>query len=154
MNIRDQLARVIGRDSRYTIEAYAFVLESLRLARQRKLKEQARQQARTKAARGRRKAASPSKPTDPGIDPGHVTGPELCHAARRLAVRSYGLMAVSVLARWGLHSTSDIGEIVYNLIVSGDLEKTPNDSRADFDNVFDFAKALRPKSLIESEKTL
>ena len=33
MSIRDELARVIARDSRYSIEAYAFVLESLRLAR-------------------------------------------------------------------------------------------------------------------------
>ena len=30
MNLRDQLARVIARDSRYTIESYAFVLESLK----------------------------------------------------------------------------------------------------------------------------
>ena len=33
MNFGDQLARVIARDSRYSIEAYAFVLESLKLAR-------------------------------------------------------------------------------------------------------------------------
>ena len=43
---------------------------------------------------------------------------------------------MTVLALWGIRSTSDIGEIVYNLIASGDLEKTPSDSRADFDNVF------------------
>ena len=45
----------------------------------------------------------------------------------------------------GTASTSDIGEIVYNLIASGDLDKTPADQRSDFDDVFDFATALRPK---------
>ena len=52
-------------------------------------------------------------------------------------------MAMGVMAQWGIHSTSDLGEIVYNLIASGDMEKTPDDSRADFDGVFDFADALR-----------
>ena len=46
-------------------------------------------------------------------------------AARRLALRYYGLMAITVLNEWGIRSTSDIGEIVYNLIASGDLDKTP-----------------------------
>ena len=79
-------------------------------------------------------------------DPGrtqHVTGRELCEGLRDLALEQYGLMALTVLAQWGIRSTSDIGEIVYNLIASGDLEKTPSDSRADFDDVFDFETALR-----------
>ena len=48
-----------------------------------------------------------------------------------------------MLGQWGIHTTSDLGEIVYNLIASGDLEKSPADSRADFDRVFDFEEALR-----------
>jgi len=59
------------------------------------------------------------------------------------------LLAATVLEHWGIRSTSDIGNIVYNLIASGDLEATPNDSRADFDNVFDFDRALRPRTLRE-----
>ena len=85
--------------------------------------------------------------------PGHVTGGEVCQAARRLALRYYGLMAITVLNEWGIRSTSDIGEIVYNLIASGDLDKTPTDKRSDFDDVFDFAKALQPKSLLEEERS-
>ena len=61
-------------------------------------------------------------------------------------------MAITVLDEWGIRSTSDIGEIVYNLIASGDLDKTASDKRSDFDNVFDFAKALQPKSFLEEEK--
>ncbi len=52
-------------------------------------------------------------------------------------------MALTVLNLWGIRSTSDLGNIVYNLIGSGDLEKTSSDSRADFDDVFDFETALR-----------
>ena len=81
-------------------------------------------------------------------DPGHVTGRELCQAAGKLALRSYGMMAQTVLDLWGIRSTSDIGEIVYNLIGSGVLDKTPSDKRSDFDDVFEFATALRPKSLL------
>ena len=72
-----------------------------------------------------------------------MSGRELCEGARRLALDNYGLMALAVLSLWGIRSTSDIGEIVFNLIASGDLEKTPSDSRADFDNVFDFETSLQ-----------
>ena len=54
---------------------------------------------------------------------------ELCEAVRKLALRQYGLLAGTVLAHWGVRSTSDIGDIVYNLIAAGDLEKTDGDSR-------------------------
>ena len=86
-------------------------------------------------------------------NPGHVTGRELCRAAGALALRYYGMMAITVLDLWGIRSTSDIGEIVYNLIASGDLDKTPTDKRSDFDDVFDFAQALQPKSLLEEERS-
>jgi len=157
MNLRDQLARVIARDSRYTIESYAFVLESLKRARTHKL-----QELRKRRDRDRDRASRPHKRAQPAPppageaeteQPGHVTGGEVCQAARRLALRYYGLMAITVLNQWGIRSTSDIGEIVYNLIASGDLDKTPTDKRSDFDDVFDFAKALQPKSLLEEEQS-
>lgn len=132
---RDQIGRVIARDPRYSLEAYAFVLESLNLARERKVRE-ARRAARGGGGRGRRKNVS-----------GHVTGRQLCLAARRLALRDYGLLAATVLDRWGVRSTSDIGSIVYNLIASGDLDKTPADRREDFDAVFDFDADFRPAPL-------
>ena len=76
----------------------------------------------------------------------------LCEAVRKLALRQYGLLAATVLNHWGVRSTSDIGDIVYNLIAAGDLEKTPSDSRSDFDNVFDFDTALRPKAPVASRR--
>ncbi|AGA31129.1 Minf_1886 family protein [Singulisphaera acidiphila] len=131
MSLRDDLAEVLSRDPRYPIQAYAFVLEALESTKIDKKKSRARVQPRGKAPK---KGLAASR---------HVTGRELCEGARRLALDHYGLMAISVLALWNIRSTSDIGEIVYNLIASGDLEKTPTDSRADFDNVFTFDEALR-----------
>ena len=155
MNIRDELARVIARDSRYTIEAYAFVLESLRLAKHHKLKDQAKKRERTGAPRSRKKKPpTASKTSQTKYDEsGHVTGRELCQAVRRLALRHYGLMALTVLEQWGVRSTSDIGDIVFSLIDTGNLDKTPTDTRADFDHVYDFETALRPKLVLAEENS-
>ena len=123
MSLRDDLAGVLARDPRYSIHAYAFVFEAISHTK----KLQARARVR---AKGRRSA------------PRHVTGQQLCRGACALALAHYGLLAKVVLRQWGIRSTSDLGEIVYNLIASGDLEKTPADSRADFDGVFDLEQAL------------
>jgi uncharacterized repeat protein (TIGR04138 family) len=149
MNFRDELARVIAQDPRYSIEAYEFVLESLNHARQEKLKSRGR-------LRGKGRSTEPAHEQKTGTTSpkkrrksGHVSGSELCESVRKLALHQFGLLAATVLAHWGVRSTSDIGDIVYNLIEAGDLEKTPSDSRADFDNVFDLDAALRPDSLRE-----
>ncbi|WP_165075375.1 Minf_1886 family protein [Paludisphaera rhizosphaerae] len=145
---RDEIGRVISKDPRYSLEAYAFVLESLHLARNRKIRE-ARRQSRERAARTSRGRSSKKAKAEPTS--GHVSGRQVCLAARRLALREYGLLAGPVLAQWGLRSTSDIGEIVYNLIASGDLDKTPEDRREDFDDVFDFGVDFQPKPLADDD---
>ena len=53
------------------------------------------------------------------------------------------MMAKVVLNSWGIKSTSDIGEIVYNMINVDLMRKSPADRREDFDDVFDFQKAFR-----------
>lgn len=128
MSLRDDLARVLARDPRYAFDAYLFVLEALEYTKRLKRK------TRTRGRTPRRQAGSYAH---------HVTGRELCDGARDLALHQYGMMAMAVLGMWGVHSTSDIGEIVYNLIAAGDLEKTPTDSRDDFDGVYDFETAFR-----------
>jgi uncharacterized repeat protein (TIGR04138 family) len=149
MSFRDCLARIIACDPRYSIDAYAFVLESLNYARHRKLKAAGRSADKPGAqAKG---AGSPTSRTRRPRESEHVTGPELCVALRDLALDQFGFLAATFLGQWGVYSTSDIGEIVYNMIATGDLEKTPNDSRSDFDDVFDFDSALRPKTLLAAE---
>ena len=124
MSLRDDLAGVLARDSRYSINAYIFIFDAIDFTK--KLHRRARMKPK-----GRRPSASH-----------HVTGQQLCEGACTLALAHYGLLARAVLGRWGIRSTSDLGDIVYNLIASGDLEKTPADSRADFDDVFDFEQTL------------
>ena len=126
MSLRDDLAAVLARDARYPISAYAFVFETLEHTRN------LRKKARGRGRRGRGPSASR-----------HVSGRDLCEGARDLALKQYGLMAMTVMATWGIHSTSDLGNIVYNLIASGDFEQAPSDRREDFNDVFDFEDALR-----------
>jgi uncharacterized repeat protein (TIGR04138 family) len=152
MSFRDELARIIATDPRYTIDAYVFILESLGHARQQKLKAKGRDRDKPlSTARVRRTRSSPT--SKKAGESGHVSGRELCESVRRLGLRQFGLLAATVFGHWGLRSTSDIGDIVYHLIDAGDLEKTPSDSRSDFDNVFDFETALRPKPLLKNDVT-
>lgn len=127
MSLRDDLAVILARDARYSVHAYAFVFEALEHTKARRRQNQ----AQTRKRRGR------------GEPPKHVSGQELCHGARELAQRLYGLMALTVLGRWGIQSTSDLGNIVYNLIEAGDMEKSSADSRSDFDDVYDFETVFK-----------
>ena len=61
---------------------------------------------------------------------------------RRLALDQFGLMARTVLNNWGIHSTRDIGDIVYNLIELGVMRKSRHDRREDFFDVYDFEDAF------------
>jgi uncharacterized repeat protein (TIGR04138 family) len=72
----------------------------------------------------------------------HVTGQQLCWAIRDAALERWGLMARSVLTRWNIHRTEDIGEIVFALVDSDWLQKQPQDSIDDFQNVFHFEQAF------------
>jgi uncharacterized repeat protein (TIGR04138 family) len=153
MNFRDELARVIAGDPRYAIDAYAFILEALHHARTQKLKGKTEERGSDRLPEpGRATRSSTSQPNAQSAS-GHVTGRELCETVRRLALRQFGSLAATVFDHWGVRSTSDIGEIVYNLIAAGDLEKTPSDSRSDFDNVFDFEMALKPKVSLSPGRT-
>ena len=51
-------------------------------------------------------------------------------------------MARTVLEHWGIHSTADMGEIVYALIDYRVLIKQDSDSLDDFRDVFSFDDAF------------
>ena len=127
MSLREDLARILARDPRYSIHAYTFVFEALEYTKRLKKRSQGRLRSRTRTSTSSH----------------HVSGRDLCEGARLLALDHYGLLALTVLKLWGIESTSDLGEMVYNLIAVGDLEKTANDSRADFDDVYVFEDAFR-----------
>jgi uncharacterized repeat protein (TIGR04138 family) len=120
------LAELLRRDRRYHRDAYFFVFEALSFAHDRL---------------GMGGMASHGDP-DPEVER-HVTGQQLCEAIRQYAVQQYGMLAKNVLNEWGVRSTGDFGEIVFNLIDIGQMKKTENDRREDFENVFDFDAGLR-----------
>ncbi|MBM3314165.1 hypothetical protein FJY70_06195 [candidate division WOR-3 bacterium] len=111
-SVENPLDQVIAKDPRFRPEAYLFVHEAIGHAWTRL---------------GERR---------------HVTGRELCDAARDLARRSYGAMAKTVLNSWGVRTTDDFGAIVYGLIDAGLMSKTDEDRIEDFHALYDFDEAF------------
>ena len=112
------LDMILAKDGRYHRDAYYFVREGLDFT----------QQKLTKAAGAK--------------EPRHVSGRELMDGMRRYALENYGPMAKTLLNEWGVTSTEDFGEIVFNLVENNLLAKTEEDSREDFGNGFDFDEAF------------
>ncbi len=108
----DLLARLREKNPRYTDAAYVFLLSAL----QNKI--------------------------DHLDEPRHITGRELAEGCRDLAIDQYGPMARTVLEHWGVHSTQDMGSIVFALIDCGVLIKQDSDNQEDFQQVFDFEEAF------------
>ncbi len=73
----------------------------------------------------------------------HVTGAELLEGIRAYGLQQFGPMTMTVFAEWGVRSTADFGEIVFNMVDIGLLAKTDRDSRADFARVYDFEEVFR-----------
>jgi uncharacterized repeat protein (TIGR04138 family) len=75
----------------------------------------------------------------------HVSGQELLIGVRELGLEMYGPMAKEVFNYWGLHSCTDFGSIVFNLVDEGLLGKTDEDRIEDFENGFDFEEEFVAK---------
>jgi uncharacterized repeat protein (TIGR04138 family) len=74
--------------------------------------------------------------------PRHISGGELAHGVRDLALERFGPLARTVLEHWGIHATEDVGRIVFALVECGVLVKQPEDRLEDFCDVFDFEEAF------------
>jgi uncharacterized repeat protein (TIGR04138 family) len=128
-----RIVRLLREDPRYTLEAYQFVKESLAYAQDVlglgavEPKHETEKDENEVTARGKER---------------HLTGQQLCEASRRYALEQYGLLAKVVLKSWGIRTTADLGEIVYNLIRIDLMKKSETDRREDFHDVFDFETAL------------
>jgi uncharacterized repeat protein (TIGR04138 family) len=106
------LDELVRRDPRYSREAYRFVSDAL-------------EHTVSKLSERR-----------------HVTGQELSQGIKDYALREFGPLAREVFRSWGVRSTADFGEIVYNLIEIGVMGKTDEDRREDFHNVYDLNAAF------------
>lgn len=79
----------------------------------------------------------------------HVTGQQLCEGLREYALKEWGLLAGTVLRRWGITSTYDFGRIVFALVDNKHMAKTDEDTIEDFRNVYDFKTAFEGGYKIE-----
>ena len=127
------IVKLLKEDRRYKIDAYAFVFEALNFAH-------------TQLGMGTERAAEAEEEPEEGgarETERHLSGRQLCEAIRQYALEQYGYMAKCVLNSWGVTSTGDFGEIVFNLIGIGQMRKTSEDRREDFNDVFDFDTGLK-----------
>jgi uncharacterized repeat protein (TIGR04138 family) len=118
----DQFDEILQKDPRYPPEAYEFIFDALNYV-------QVRQQ---------RQSRQP-----PSEGPRHVSARDLVEGARDLALEEFGFLAPTVFRLWNLTDTSDIGEVVYNLIAVGQMSQSPDDRREDFNGLFDLEASLR-----------
>ena len=105
---------ILAKDDRYPREAYHFVREGLDYTQHK--------MTRMSGAK----------------EPRHVSGQELSDGMRQFALETYGPMAKLLLNEWGIHGTTDFGEIVFNLVNDNLMSKTDDDRIEDFTDVFEF----------------
>jgi uncharacterized repeat protein (TIGR04138 family) len=136
------MMRLLQEDQRFPLDGYIFVYQALAYAQN--VLEMGADVASDSAALDAEEEEADDEADDAPSGPErHVTGQQLCEAIRQFALEQYGYMAKTVLNCWGIHTTGDFGDIVFNLIRIGRMRKTPDDSRADFENVYDFETAFQ-----------
>jgi len=84
----------------------------------------------------------PRKGAKPSSRARHVSGPQVLEGFRQHCLEAYGPLTYPLLANWGVRRTSDVGNIVFNLIDSGLFGKSDDDRPEDFENVYDFKAAF------------
>lgn len=124
------LFRVVEEVGDYALDAYIFVEQGIAYTVQR--------------VHGSRKSPEQNM---------HVSGQQLCEGLRELAIERWGMLAGTVLRRWGVTSTGDFGRIVFALVENNLLSKTEEDSIDDFKDVFDFRAAFDGPYAIELAKS-
>ncbi|HMQ24171.1 MAG TPA: hypothetical protein PKE00_16905 [Planctomycetota bacterium] len=114
--LEERLGEVCRLDPRYTRNAYLFVLEALDRTIQ-----------RIEAARTTSR---------------HVGGKDLLEGIRDFGRERFGPMAKEVFNHWGVLATEDFGQIVFNMISIGLLQRRPQDSIHDFADGYDFERVF------------
>jgi uncharacterized repeat protein (TIGR04138 family) len=158
---RRSLEEIVAQVGRYPIDAYFFIQECVGLAADRvhgaltpeqvevakwMSKEEIGPEQLDQMSRAGELPAEIATQLDNAGGPGrmnrHITGQQLCRVIRDFALERWGLMARSVLTRWQILRTEDIGVIIFALVENDWLQKQPADSIDDFNQVFDFDEAF------------
>ena len=109
--------QIIEQNPRYDREAYRFVKEALEFT-----------------IKQRKRALAESSH--------HVNAADLLDGFRQFALKEVGPMTSTVLDYWGVRSSEDVGQIVFDLIGAGVFGKTESDSLEDFRGGLDFQAAF------------
>jgi uncharacterized repeat protein (TIGR04138 family) len=129
------LEQILAKDARYHRDAYLFLRDALDHTRKMLEKEQ-------KIEKTSKRSVSHEK---------HVSGQELLAGIRDLALEMFGPMAITVLEEWGIRTCQDFGAMVFIMVENRLLKKTEKDSRADFENGYDFNETFRNPFLPQSK---
>nr|CAI78514.1 hypothetical protein [uncultured bacterium] len=111
--IETLMDNILDRDVRYKKDAYAFIMEALSYT-----------QKKFKAHR-------------------HVTTEEILMGMKELLIMKYGPLAITVLEHWGIKTTEDFGNIIFNLVECRILSKTDEDKIETFRNAYDFEDVFK-----------
>lgn len=114
--LEEKLGKLCRRDPRYSRNTYVFVLEALDRTIQRLESEQSSTR--------------------------HVGGKELLESIRDFGRERFGPLAKEVFNHWGVLATEDFGQVVFNMISAGLLQRRPQDSIQDFADGYDFERVF------------
>jgi uncharacterized repeat protein (TIGR04138 family) len=117
VNFQQSVKKIVAADPRFDAEAYLFVREALALTRR-----------------------AGSRPGKQARDAGAA---ELLDGLRRYALETYGPMAATVLAEWGVHRCEDFGEIIFNMMAHHCEGRPDPGHRDDFKSGYSFDDAFR-----------
>lgn len=114
---------ICAKDPRYKPDSYEFIMQALRFT-QNTLKRK-----------------------------GHCNARELLIGIKNFCIRQYGPMSKAVLNYWGIYTTADFGNIVFNMLDYKLLSKSEQDKIGDFENGYDF-ESVFVNALSEDIKNL
>lgn len=123
--MKKSLEAIASEDGRYNAMALKFVYEGLGLTIERIRSDQ--------------------------LEKRHISGGELSKGLADLAMERWGRLARLVLNRWGVHTTRDLGEIVYLMIANNWMTAQQGDTIDDFDNIYDFERVFEKDFKFETK---
>jgi len=117
IGFQEAVEKISREDTRYHVEAYAFLRDAL------------------DATLKRRKKSKKDVPS-------HVSAAELLEGFRLHSLQECGPMAITVFEYWGVRSCEDVGNLVFNLVNAGVFGKTDDDTLESFRAGYDFQEAF------------
>ncbi len=123
--MKKSLEAIAGEDGRYNAMALKFVYEGLGVTIEKIRSDQ--------------------------VEKRHISGGELSNGLADLAMERWGRLARLVLNRWGVHTTRDLGEIVYLMIANNWMTAQQDDKLDDFDDIYDFERVFEKDFKFESK---